>query len=292
MKASLLHHYNLLPILLIVIANHQYFHWLYHKQGSKALFIMGSGAFMWLFLVVAKPFGINNSNVSELHLDLLLLPIGVTWCLLIYMTDFVVIRLVSVRIDKDSKVDFIVWLLKLFGIIHLLFVARGLLCDWECVDLREYVELWVAMFLLVGLAYLPYSLYARYRYYHSLLAQGPSSSYDLVLEGLGTETLKVNASEVAYIKADDNYSDIFLAKQGIGPEKSSIRATLTSLEQQLDGHSQFMRIHRSYLINSGYFSSYERANNSIVLDISGQLAHVPVSKTYKAVVDKVFVHPK
>ncbi len=245
---------------------------------------------MWLFLALAKPFGINITDSSELVIGLVLLPVGVTWCLLVYITDFVAIRLVGIRIDKDIKLDLIVWFLKVIGIIHLLFLARGLLCDWECVDLAEYFELWMAMFLLVGLAYLPFLLYARYRYYHSLLAQGPSSSYDLLLEGLGAEVVKVNASELAYIKADDNYSDIFLSKQAL--EKASIRATLTSIEQQLDGHNQFMRVHRSYLINTGYFSSYERANNRIVLDISGQQIHIPVSKTYKPAVDKVFIHPK
>jgi hypothetical protein len=271
-----------------VLLHHTYFHWLYYNGGKKALFNFITGLFIWFFLAFARPFGISITNVSVLELIAFLLPIGILWILLVYFIELITIKWLGVPIHQNVKADLIAWAIKIILYIHIIWAARGLACDWECLDAFEYLELWIGLGLLIGLVYLPSSLYARYIHYHKALSYGAPSASTMIINGEGNDFAKITPEEVVFIKADDNYSDFGLSDG----KKVSLRSSLTSTYKQLIQHPQFIRTHRSYVINSQFFDSYKRSQGSITLKVKDQLFDIPVSKSYKEAIDNYFSRPK
>ena len=74
----------------------------------------------------------------------------------------------------------------------------------------------------------------------------------MVSTNKGFEFLKV--SDIAYIKGNGSYSEIYLAD---GSSKRMISALLKDIELKLFGSNEnFYRIHKSYIINLAYVKEY------------------------------------
>jgi hypothetical protein len=92
-----------------IVHIHQHFHWIYHTKNKKLLFSIGSGISIWLFLALTQPFGIYNSNISDLQLFLALMPVGILWALVILIADLICIRLLKIAIQREYKTDLLIW---------------------------------------------------------------------------------------------------------------------------------------------------------------------------------------
>ncbi len=79
--------------------------------------------------------------------------------------------------------------------------------------------------------------------------------------------VKLKFSDILYLEADANYSNIF-AKD----KKYVIRSTLKDLEAKLEGH-HFSRIHKSFLINLNAIDAIEAHS----VHVGGQ--EIPISRT-------------
>lgn len=275
-----------------MLSLHKYFHWLYYSRNKRNLFNFGSGLFFWLFLAVTQPFGLYNSNVSDLILFALLLPIGLFWVGIVYSEEFIASKVFKVSIDTSIKSDIILWIIKMVSFIHLLYILRGLLCDWQCVDAFEYLQLWFAIPIMFGFCYFPFALYARSVFFQDIVIEGPQNNSDLTFPGIGNEKLSIKINQVAYLKADDNYVDLFLIDDDGIQSKVPVRSTLATFETKLTAFSQFVRIHRSYIINIGFFTSFSKGNNTVSLTIGKSAVELPVSRKYKNRVSTLFTSPK
>ncbi len=270
---------------------HKYCHWFYWHRGKRLLFNLGFTLFVWLFLAVTQPFGIYDNNVPDWTILLFLLPISLIWLVIAYGIDYFINNWTRFVIRDSHRQDAGVWALKLIAFIHLIFLLRGHFCSWLCVDLFEYLQLWLAVFILFTLFYLPYTFYAQYRYFHRMLADGPASEADLVLTGSTKETYQLRTDQLAYLEADNNYVDLFIIEDD-SIRKVPLRATLKSVEQQLQEHSEFIRIHRSYIVNTKFCIAYHRERQALQLQLSDQPLELPVSKKYRPLVRQLFTHPK
>lgn len=245
---------------------------------------------MWLFLLLALPFGIYDNNFSNFfYLLLFLLPFGLIWIVISYSVDYLVNHIFSFKADESYRIDFIVFLLKLFLLVHLAFTFRGYLCSWQCVDLYEYIELWFASILMLSLVYIPFSLYARSRFYHKMVGVNISESEDLIeLKGEGKETFNIRLDNIIYFKSDDNYVDIVMISQDVKHKKLVFRATLKSIEDQLTSHSQFIRVHRSFIVNLRY--TIDLGKKDTIKVKNGDLEfEMPISKKYQEDLMKIVV---
>lgn len=140
--------------------------------------------------------------------------------------------------------------------------------------------------------YIPFSLFGRYLYYHSLLGVSQTEQTGISLKGEGKETLHIKPDEIIYMKSDDNYVDIFKANPDYPGEKIIFRATLKSIEEQLSSFIQFKRTHRSVLINLKYVSSNYNDENQLKVKFKEFEEEIPVSKSYSKQVSDIFIHPK
>jgi len=92
----------------------------------------------------------------------------------------------------------------------------------------------------------------------------------------------IKKSDIQYIKAESNYSKVFAQNNnGLITTK-----TLMDLEQYLDPN-QYMRVHRSYIVNLNYVSKLETTDGIIIKLSNG--ADIPVSRRKKDEVLKAII---
>lgn len=93
------------------------------------------------------------------------------------------------------------------------------------------------------------------------------------------ETLKLLISDVAFAKSADNYVEL-VYKEGEELKSKLLRNTLKNIEQQLKPHPEFIRCHRSYIVNIQYVQKLSKDQNSHWLRILGYKDNIPVSRQY------------
>lgn len=104
----------------------------------------------------------------------------------------------------------------------------------------------------------------------------------------GRTVISVDAKSVLYFKSEDNYVFVYY-KLDDEVKKELIRTTLKRLEQELDTEA-FVRIHRSYMINTLNLVAATRAASGYRVVIDPTLkATFPVSSTYQSAFEDRFL---
>lgn len=82
--------------------------------------------------------------------------------------------------------------------------------------------------------------------------------------------------QILYLEAEGNYTRLFFANQST----VLVCKTLLEIEKQLEDSENFIRIHRSFLINTDYLDRYIKGKGGYVVLEGGK--SIPVSDTRKA----------
>lgn len=264
-----------------MIHNHKFFCWFYYDCNKGRYFNLALGLFVLFFLGVTQPFGIHSETLLDgLVLLVVLLPIALIWMLVPYLTNRVIRKFHPGNTVNPAR-NLYLWLAIVFLIVHLTLFIRQLGCDWQCIDSTEYLQVWIASFFVFILVYLPFSLYGRYVYYHSLVGRGTAQGLALhELTGEGKEKIQIDLSLLVFLKADDNYVDLMLMSEDGTLERKSLRTTLKALETQLKEQSQFIRTHRSFMVNLQYLAKGIKGN-VIGLRVHEETIEIPLSRKYK-----------
>ncbi|MEQ8362874.1 MAG: LytTR family DNA-binding domain-containing protein [Cyclobacteriaceae bacterium] len=225
-------------------------------------------------------------------LAIFLLPFGAFWTMTSYAVDLATSRWIS-SLKNSVLINFLTWLGKIIILVNLIYLTREVLCDWNCVDLSEYFQIWIACILLFSFTYIPFALYGRYSYFHSLVGVGVEehSEVKLKLYGEGKDVLTLGLNSIIYIQSDDNYVDMFLTDVKNPGRKLVLRCTLKSLEEQLKDYPQYVRIHRSVIINMRYVKE-DGNRNSVSLICDDFKIQLPISKSYLERFEGLLVRPK
>jgi len=266
---------------------HKYFHWIYNQKRQRHYYIIGSGVFIWLFLSITMPFGIYAHNFpSYAHLVLHLGSFALIFIMVLYSVDYLVDHSPFRHLKPKLKYDFAFWLVKIGVLVQAFHLLRSYLCEWRCIDVQEYLELWLACFLLFLFTYIPFALYGKYKYFQAI-ALPKEELFEL--KGSGKERISVDLNAVLYLQSDDNYVDVMLLnpKADDQLDKQTLRATLKSLVEQLNEHPQFQRIHRSYVVNM-QFAKEMSNKKALTLAHKQCTVELPISKKYSARVFSLF----
>ncbi|MDT8392235.1 MAG: LytTR family transcriptional regulator DNA-binding domain-containing protein [Bacteroidales bacterium] len=95
----------------------------------------------------------------------------------------------------------------------------------------------------------------------------------------GGESLRVLISDVAFIRSADNYVEI-VYEEDEQLKSRLIRNTLKNIEQQLQSYPNFIRCHRTSIVNSHYVVKLQKDGGSYSLIINGFDERIPVSRQY------------
>lgn len=87
----------------------------------------------------------------------------------------------------------------------------------------------------------------------------------------GTSLVMVAIADIVYLKADNSYTHVVL----ISGKKMLTSRFLKNFEESLQEYPQFLRCHKSYIINTDYIISYSRTDGGTVT-LQNQI-EVPVS---------------
>ncbi len=83
----------------------------------------------------------------------------------------------------------------------------------------------------------------------------------------------INLNDILYLKADDNYTEIFLQDNS----NKLVSKTLKSFETNLSDKN-FARIHKSYLVNTNFIAAYKKGKGGSVVLQNGKELSVASSK--------------
>jgi len=93
------------------------------------------------------------------------------------------------------------------------------------------------------------------------------------------DKLNLHISEVILIKSADNYVEI-IYREGLDFRKKLLRSTMKNIELQLKPFPNFIRCHRTCIVNSYLIDKLHRKNNQHWLTIKDWNEQIPVSRQY------------
>lgn len=105
-----------------------------------------------------------------------------------------------------------------------------------------------------------------------------SRTIELKTEG-GRDIFKVIVSDIIYIVSADNYVEIVF-KENDHFEKKLLRSTLKNLQHLLAPYSNFIRCHRTCLVNIHYIDQLRKNYNNYWITLKGSDQKLPVSRQY------------
>ena len=93
------------------------------------------------------------------------------------------------------------------------------------------------------------------------------------------ENISLMIADVAFIRSADNYIEIVFKEEGVY-KKIMQRNTLRNIEQQLKPYTNFIRCHRTCIINTYFIEELSRKFNNYFLTVRGYDEQIPVSRQY------------
>ncbi len=95
----------------------------------------------------------------------------------------------------------------------------------------------------------------------------------------GKDSLKLTLASIVFILSADNYVEIAFKENNIY-NKKLLRNTLKNIEQQIKPYNNFIRIHRTCIVNTLYIEKLNRDYYKHWLSIKGYDQPLPVSRQY------------
>ena len=266
----------------------QPFHLLDSSQSRWRLIIF-CGVFGCLFLNIFKPFNLNQwfDDIST-PLYIVLTFFSVAGMGALALTQFALRGLLNLRLT--TRIGFFAWLLVDFFFISLaVHTVDILLLNLSFFNLKEYLENLKHTFLVVMLPYfvgvLLLYLQQQLQVVQELTLKIRQPSAGLpesitISDENGKVALNMPLRNVVYFKSEDNYIFLYYKNEN-ELKKELVRTNLKKLEQELN-QPNFVRIHRSYMINSQNLLSAVKTSRGykVKMDAESQ-HHLPVSATYQ-----------
>lgn len=255
----------------------------YRRAVSVAL-----GVFIYLFLIIFLPFGVDNHNPQHQY----------TWEFLREMAHFMLLTTVLAwameewvkpRLLKRARWREVgVWSVALLGVIGLgNFLLYNWLGDWHDFHFGSALAFMgncaeVLVFPLVGtFFYFHYqALNRRFRQMHVQWEAAPDRLIHFEGQGSG-DRLSIAASDFRYAQAQDNYVALFYLRGGT-LKKELLRATLAEILEQ-SGAADLIRCHRSYVVNLRQVRSFA-GGNPMELYLDRVETPIRVSRSYREAV--------
>ena len=255
---------------------------------SRWMLITFCGIFGCLFLNIFKPFNINQwFNDVNTPLFVVLTFFCVAGMAALALTQVTLRGIFNLQLT--TRIGFVGWLLVDFFFISLaIHTVDILLLNIPFFDLSEYLENLKHTFLVLMLPYFVgiLLLYLRQQLQVvkelTLKVNKPSNLADSVTinDENGKAAVNMPLRNIVYFKSEDNYIFLYYKDEN-ELKKELIRTNLKKLEQDLS-QPNFVRIHRSYMINSQNLLSAIKTSKGykVKMDAESQ-HHLPVSATYQ-----------
>lgn len=95
----------------------------------------------------------------------------------------------------------------------------------------------------------------------------------------GSESISLTVAELVFVQSADNYVEIVFSEGGI-IRKKVIRSTLKNTENLLKQYPNFMRVHRTCIVNLHHIEKLHHGAGSHWITLKGFEEKIPVSRQY------------
>ncbi|MCG8699709.1 MAG: LytTR family transcriptional regulator DNA-binding domain-containing protein [Bacteroidales bacterium] len=106
-----------------------------------------------------------------------------------------------------------------------------------------------------------------------------SNKHIEIMSDNDSDNFRIQVSEIVYVKSADNYVEIGYHDEGMVKRKM-VRNTLRNVEQQLAEFNNFIRTHRTSLVNIQYIDKLNKNFNTYWLSLDKTKETIPVSRQY------------
>ena len=268
----------------------------YSTSSRVHIFIgIALGIFVLFILFFLEPYNSGNARFPFKTIYLSLYGI-------IAFVSYFLMHLVSILYYKNTKT----WTLFEEVVFGLIFIVIATIISFfyteisinknpERLNLNYFLGWFKVIFMGFGiLSFIP-TILLRNRYAKTNLKNNTKTSLeddltkDITISGsLKKESFQVNETTIVYIKSENNYVSIFYFEDNRLKEKL-LRSTLANIKKQLP---QFIKIHRSYIVNPKFMSSLKGNKQNAKLHLKKTEHNIPVSQTFFETVNTILNHPK
>lgn len=102
-----------------------------------------------------------------------------------------------------------------------------------------------------------------------------------------SDNIRILVSDLIFLKSADNYVEVGF-RDGDDFKKKMIRNTLKNIEKQLEEFNNFVRTHRSSIVNIQYIDKLHKNFNTYWLTLEETRETIPVSRQYLMAVKDLF----
>lgn len=259
---------------------------LLESKGFVYAFVFGMAIFAFVFLWIFEPFGLETLSDQEKW------PVIGAYAgaaLGISILQFLVVQpLLFKRFRIYSTFLWLMLHLVLIGLSNA-FINSHLWNDGQIYIYNILIFQWIVL----SIASLPIALFITL-HYAWLMKKRAEKAIDInrrmnaqdtqepenvitLCNSNGKEELKLSKSKLLCIKSDDNYAEIHHLDSS-QVKKHLLRNTLHNLEKQLGGESDFLRCHKSYIVNKSKIKEVSGNAAGYKMHLSRLDFEIPVSR--------------
>lgn len=259
---------------------------------SKLLISLGFGKFVFLFLLLFKPFDFNQLEDQVLYYAFIY---GVITMGILMFNLFLLPLLFKEAFNPNtwSIYKMILFILEIVIFISLINTIFSRQTNHFFVDHKRSFLFFLKNVVLVSLFPNMVYIYLVERISnkkHQTVANSISSSLEvkqsedensrITIYGTNkNELLHVIISDLIYISSEKNYASIFHFQNGIIKE-TLLRVSLSNIEDQLKDYSAIVRNHKSYIVNTNKVVRIKGNARSYLLEIPEIDFLLPVSRSF------------
>lgn len=248
---------------------------------SKFLSLAAFGLFIFLFLFLFKPFGFYQ--LETIRQFFISLGFGlITFFVLIvfkYLIEPVVIW-ENWTIGKNILWDILI--ASSIGAANYLYIC--IIFEMKFNLLYLFYSIWTA--ILVGSIPVTISYFLSYnRIYKNALKEAAIPDEMITWEdevtitaGYSRNDFKTYPGNIIYLCSNDNYVTIVTIRDNV-QNKTTIRGTLKSAEEELRKNSRFIRCHKCYIVNLYYVEKVTGNNQNMKLRLTVPGIEIPVARS-------------
>lgn len=186
------------------------------------------------------------------------------------------------------------WAIKEEAVMFILFfVLSAIGVYWyDLVIIKDQSYYWGEILSFTGRVTLPFAimflpLIGWMRYYYGKIYERPEQ-YQVVIKGnVKADVLEMDQRNILYVRSSDNYVIVKYIEADSTFKEALLRSTLAQVGEQLP---DFLKCHRSYLINPLHLRSVEGNQKKALLKLNRLQEEIPLSKTYYSSIKARLTH--
>lgn len=238
--------------------------------------------FVTFFLYIFEPFGLSHLTANKFWICL---GFGSATLVASLLFEVIIVKVLKLH-DNPQNFTFGKWVLQAIGMILTISIANFLFgrwlqgsMDWRYFPQMIYATFAVGVFPTIVLGSL--SMLRQERKYQEIasgindLSHNATESSDRQERAVG----EIAVSSIRYIESYQNYIKIGHLDNDSMLKESMQRATLKSLQSELEGTS-IVKCHRSFLVNRQSIISVSGNAQGLLLKLDNCDKEIPVSRSF------------